>query len=289
MKAEILYKIFDKDKWDFGVLSKREFKGILNRPLKSPTHEYGHPYFNPFDNTMYIPPSVVILARHSEVSYDYSLYLEYEKIIKNSEYFDLCFPIYCNFKEAAIVGGIAVRAKNSLAWNYKFGFDCKYMAFGVKEKLTHYEKEIDNGWLQYCTNCNDCRVNCPVDAIQNENEPYWLDSLACDDFTNFGNPKIDIPSVKDVWHNKICPDVPKEEIDLIVDNDTLKSFYKKYPQYTSLSYDEWLQSGVKYVPGIGLALDKKTPFVVSVCRECQVQPRCNKNFRERKFDYGRNN
>lgn len=297
--AKDLFSLFDETIWDFGVLNSIEFRQVTNFPIKAVSQEYGIPYTNPFDRyEAYkpFPKSVVLLARHTEISDDYSLYFEYEDILNESPFAKLVFPIYCNYKEASILAGISVRAKNALTWNYKFGFDCKYFAFGVNEKIIGYEKEIDGGWLKFCKNCDDCRVACPVGAIHNEKEPFFLDGRACDDMITYGRHNHPhIPSVKMKWWKEVCPTVPREDIDTITNSETLRKFYRKYPETTARNeqqienemflYFDWPNTGIEYRPGIGLSYDERNPIRTPMCRECQVQPRCNKKFRKVKHEY----
>ena len=40
------------------------------------------------------------------------------------------YPMYTNYKEAAILSGLGVRARNTLVYSYKFGFDCHFAMIG---------------------------------------------------------------------------------------------------------------------------------------------------------------
>lgn len=256
-----IIKLFPHDKWDVGFLSEDQLKMCAYSPIKGKAQEHGADYTNNIHFLSIV--NSIVLARYSPDSWDYSLYKEAEDILRDSG-MQNWFPIYTNFKVAAVLSGLGVRAKNSLIHSYRFGFDMKICVIGIEDKITNcpVPERINLQYWERCDGCSDCRITCPAGAIHNDTEPYWLDSSRCDDFMGFGDHPV-IPSIKRFWHKYVHPEVEQE----IVDN--MKSCTELDGELTfdANGYTLDMQTGV---------LKDGSPIPVPFCRECQVQPRCSK-------------
>jgi ferredoxin len=253
--------LFSEDQWDVGFLTEEQLKMCAYSPIKGKAQEYGADYTNNIHFLSIV--NSIVLVRHSPDSWDYSNYKEADDILKASTLQDW-FPIYTNFKEAAILSGLGVRAKNSLIHSYRFGFDMKVCIIGFEDTIIDVPppERVDLQFWERCDGCSDCRIACPVGAIHNEEEPCWLDSGRCDDFIGFGDHP-GIPSIKRFWHKHVHPEVPQEVVDSMkscTDLDGELSF-------DANGYTMDMQTGV---------LKDSSPVPVPFCRECQVQPRCSK-------------
>ncbi len=253
--------LFPEDRWDVGFLTEEQLKMCAYSPIKGKAQEYGADYTNNIHFLSIV--NSIVLVRHSPDSWDYSNYKEADDILKASTLQEW-FPIYTNFKEAAILSGLGVRAKNSLIHSYRFGFDMKVCIIGFEDAIIDCPapERINLQFWERCDGCSDCRLACPVGAIHNEKEPCWLDSGRCDDFIGFGDhPRI--PSIKRFWHKNVHPEVPQEVV------DSMKSCTDLAGELTfdANGYTMDMQTGV---------LKDGSPVPVPFCRECQIQPRCSK-------------
>lgn len=182
--------------------------------------------------------------------------------------------VYTNFKEALILSGRGVLARNSLVYNYKFGFDSKICVIGFMKMIQNPPKikrvagnNFKDEFWHKCIGCDACREVCPVGAIHNNEDVDWLDSAKCDEFLGLSDhPRI--PSIKKFWHENVRPDIPKEMVDHITstEKDMELSGGKK-------SFIDFNANGYTSDGGIIRKNGKEIPM--AICRECQVQAPCS--------------
>ena len=132
IKFSDIRNLFPEDQWDVGFLTEEQLKMCAYSPIKGKAQEYGADYTNNIHFLSIV--NSIVLVRHSPDSWDYSNYKEADDILKASTLQEW-FPIYTNFKEAAILSGLGVRAKNSLIHSYRFGFDMKVCIIGFEDTI----------------------------------------------------------------------------------------------------------------------------------------------------------
>ena len=226
-------KLFPKKEWDVGYMSETQLKICASLPIKAKAHLFGQDFTNSvrFSELR----NCIVLIRNNEIPGDYNFYEEAVDIMRKSD-FKTWEMIYTNFKEAALQAGLGVRAKNSLIYSYRFGFDSKICAIGFDDKITNPpNKKVNKKLWDTCTGCNDCMIHCPAKAIHHDGDNNWLDGGACDDFIGDSKNHPRIPSIKTYIDKGYVP------------KGSLWALYKN---------------------------DKPVP--VSFCRECISQPRCSK-------------
>ena len=178
-----------------------------------------------------VAPMIVCLIHHNCLilsngshNWDYTHYNRACEIMDNSPY-DSWFPVYTNFKEAALRAGLGVRARNSLIYDYRFGFDVHFTAIGINNTIVDIptSRRHNTKMWNRCVDCDDCMIKCPVGAIRNKEKVNWLNSTDCDNMIAFGKPdNKDIPSIKDFWGKNVYPEIPQETLDKIHNADDLK-------------------------------------------------------------------
>ena len=140
---EEIKKWFDSDKWDIGYLTKEQLEICSQTPIKVKfQYAKGWDFANDIHFNWMDICNGIVLIRHSSVSLDYSLYDEVSEILIEhglKEETDWGH-IYTNFKEAEILSGRGLRARNSLVYNYKFGFDSKVCVIGFKKMVQNPPK-----------------------------------------------------------------------------------------------------------------------------------------------------
>jgi ferredoxin len=270
--------VFDSDKWDIGYLTKEQLRICSQTPVKTIGNFHGWNFTNDIHFNWLSICNGIVLIRHSSVSLDYTLYEEATEILTNQglkEGIDWGH-VYTNFKEAEILSGRGVRARNSLVYNYKFGFDSKVCVIGFMEMIQNPPKikrvagnNFKDEFWNKCIGCDACREVCPSGAIHNNESINWLDSDACDDFLGYSDhPRI--PSMKKYWHENLRPDVPKELVDGIT------NFWedKKMGDGEGIPFMNWNVNG--YTANDGIFRKDGKEISVPICRECQVQAPCSK-------------
>ena len=270
-------KWFNHNEWDIGYLTKEQLRICSLSPVKQSFQSHGWKFINSIHFDWGQIRNGLVLIRESSTSLDYSLYDEARNILISNGLHEphAWVHVYTNFKEAEILSARGVRARNSLVYNYKFGFDSKVCVIGFMETIHDPPKvkrvagnNFKDRYWHKCIGCDDCRKACPVNAIHNKDgEPHWLDGSACDNFIGYGDhPRI--PSMKTFWHKNVRPDVPKEKI------DSITSYEEDLEAGGGSSFMKWNKNGYSQNNGIFRKNGKLTS--IPHCRECQVQPRCSK-------------
>ena len=164
-------------------------------------------HFNGETNTL-----VLIKSGHT---WDYTHYEQAVDILRQNNIKNWK-AIYINFKEAAIISGLGVRAKNSLIYSYKFGFDHHICAYRFVNNIIDYPKEARVNYKIWnrCVGCDDCAKACPVGAIHNTSKNplmWWIDSPKCENFIGLSDHPT-IPSIKKFWHENVYPELPDDYV-----------------------------------------------------------------------------
>lgn len=266
--------LFDEKYWDIGVLTPELFHRANLHPVKFKAHKLENPFMEDFANHIVFTKetNTLVLIRTGHI-WDYTHYQEALDILQNNNIND-CYLVYTNFKEAAILAGLGVRAKNSLIYSYKFGFDCHIAAVRFEREITDLptDKRVNYKIWNRCVGCDDCAKACPVGAIHNDSKnpfEWWLDSSACESFIGLSNHEK-IPSVKKYWHEHVYPELSKEYVEGITD------FFESFKPIGEggLGGMPWNRNGYSFD---GQVIRKNGKAVdVPVCRECTSQPRCSK-------------
>ena len=276
-------KWFASDKWDIGHITKKQLMACSQMPIKAPSQPQGWQLTNDLNYDWHGICNGLVFIKQSSTSLDYSLYEEARDILVQHDLKETIDwgHLYLNFKEAEIFSGRGVRARNSLIYNYKFGFDSKICVIGFMKMIQNPPtikrvpgNDFKNLYWKKCIGCDDCRKACPVGAIHNTEETDWLDSGACDDFIGMGSPDHPrIPSIKTFWediYKKMVKDgIVRSDINLsrnLNRNDTIAQIKLLKNKAKAIGYTN--HQGIT----------RKDGKIVSIphCKECQVQPTCSK-------------
>lgn len=268
-------KLFNEDDWDIGYLSADALKRCALHPVKLVSllgvEDYSsHIYFRCTNS--------IVLIRKGH-TWDYTIYDESRAIINNSGIKQKgisCHNIHTNYKEAAILSGLGVRARNSLIYSYRFGFDHHITAFRFENEITDIptNKRVNYKIWNRCVGCDDCAKACPVGAIHNdEKDPFawWLDSEKCMDFIGYSDHPT-IPSMKKYWHENVYPNFSKKQVDKMTGLLATMDYYAQH----GMKWDDfpWDRNGYSYDGQVVRKNGKEID--VPICRECTSQPRCSK-------------
>jgi ferredoxin len=277
LNFEEIKRWFDPDRWDIGYITKEQLRICSQTPTKAQLQwAKGWNFSNDIHfNWMGICNGIVLIKK-SFVSLDYLLYEEASEILMNQglkEFSDWAH-VYTNFKQAEILSGRGVRARNSLVYNYKFGFDSKVCVIGFKGMIQNPPKikrvagnNFKEEFWHNCIGCDACREVCPVGAIHNNEDINWLDSGACDDFLGLSDhPRI--PSMKKFWHENVRPDIPKEIVDKVKTTPEMAEASNQ-----GIPFMDWNANGYSDEGGVFYKDGKQ--ISVPICRECQVQAPCS--------------
>ena len=277
LNMEEIKEWFDSDKWDIGYLTKEQLKICSQDPIKAPGQYYGWNFANGMHFDWYGICNGLVMIKNTSISLDYSLYEEATEILTKQglKEFSDWGHVYTNFKEAEILSGRGVRARNSLVYNYKFGFDSKVCVIGFMKMIQNPPKikrvagnNFKDEFWHKCIGCDACREVCPVGAIHNNESVDWLDSAACDDFLALSDHPI-IPSMKKYWHENVRPDIPKEIVDSVTNaKENTKMGDEETP------FMNW--NANEYTSDYGIFRKDGKEISVPICRECQVQAPCSK-------------
>jgi len=250
-----LESLFPEEEWDIGYLSKESLLRCALTPIKRKWNYVGEDFTN---HTHFANCTNAIVLIKTGHTWDYTHYDDAKNIMQNSG-LNGWYPVYTNYKEAAILSGLGVRAKNSLVYSYQFGFDCHITVIRFDDTIVDIptNKRINYKMWSRCKGCSDCADACPVKAIHNEEEPFWLNSADCHEFMGKGvHPKI--PSIASflIKYVYINGNIPTQ-----VPDDTKP---ETYISGNGFSYD-------------GNVVRKNgKPVHIPFCRECTSQPRCSK-------------
>lgn len=249
--------LFDPNLWDVGYLSADDLLCCAYSPVKFQFHYIGENWTNSLE---YRNPSNCIVLVRAGHTWDYSLYEEAINILHKANLTSPWSMAYTNFKLAAILSGLGVRARNSLIYSYKFGFDCHIAVVRFQDIIVDIptNKRINNELWNRCKGCDDCVKACPANAIHADKEPYWLDSAKCSNYCVFGKTDV-IPSLYDYWKENVYPELPHEEAQKLIG---------------PANYLPWDRNGYSYD---GQVVKKDNVSIqIPFCRECTAQPRCSK-------------
>ena len=252
--SDIQYKeirdLFHDKTWDVSYLSETGFSQSAASPIKSTYHLHGYDIISDIHSLVW---NGIVVAKYLESTNDYSFYTEAEEILLTKFDKTQFVATYTNFKESAVLSGTGVRAKNSLIYNRKFGFQCKFMAFMFPSKIVNYpEVKPDRTILDLCIGCDDCIRNCPANAIHED----WIDAKSCDNYIG--------QNMTMYWYEKMKPDIPREVVETWTTWETTPKL-------------EWGQGIDGFYESEGWNL-KKDGVVIPIphCKECTLQPKCSK-------------
>ena len=274
-----LESFFDPKIWHVGMITKQELLEVCLMPIKHKSHPYGAD----FTNSIHFKglTNCLILSNDGH-NWDYTHYNRACEIMDNSPY-ESWFPVYTNFKEAALRAGLGVRARNSLIYDYRFGFDVHFTAIGINNTIVDIptSRRHNTKMWNRCVGCDDCMIKCPVGAIRNKAKVNWLNSSDCNDMLTFGkSDNKEIPSIKDFWHKNLYPEIPQEIVDKLSTMEDLEKYVSRDYGYSLNGYEpkalyfNWDKNGYTFD---GQVIRKDGEAVnVPFCRECTSQPRCSK-------------
>ena len=253
-------ELFDESEWDVGYLSSEGLLRCALSPIKHKWNYFGEDFTNKINYSNISNCIVLIKTGHT---WDYTHYDHAKKIMADSGIKNW-HPVYTNYKDAAILSGLGVRAKNSLIYSYKFGFDCHIAAIRFDDEIVDLptNKRVNHKLWSRCVGCDDCADACPVKAINNKEEPYWINSPKCEEFIATGFHPV-IPSISTFLQKKVYVGISPEEM-MSIGKGLVRDKPETFIKGNGYSYD-------------GNVVRKEGKEIhVPFCRECTSQPRCSK-------------
>lgn len=262
----IFNQFFSPDEWDIGYLFGKEIYEVLNQPIKL-HNQVDNIKLNgaSFDDTTIF----LVVVKHS-YDFDYSLNIEFNKILVENQ-IKLNYEIFeCNYKYAAVKAGLGQYARNSLFHHPRYDFDLHLAVYLIRDNIYNLpSRNLENfNLLDSCNNCYDCIHACPAQAIHiNSQGRTWIDLQACDNFCHFGNHGK-IPSIK--WN-------------LVKINNINLTDQEIWDIH---NFQDWQKAiGPQ---GEFLKLNNENSCVIfPICRECTSQKRCTKYNGKYPYDWNR--
>ncbi len=240
-----LKSLFDESLFDISILTPSETLYIVNNPLKIIFQPVGLLYDEKTDFTWRQLKTILVCVYHTSLAFDYSQYERANEVLANAIDPKSYIPVFFDFKLAAIFAGLGVKAKNGLMYSRKFGFDCKICAYGFFNEIVGCQKTVDKGYLSSCEGCTDCAEKCPSGAINNREEPFYLDKMLCESI------------------------VIEQTRKYLIKN----SFPPVDPEATFISTD-WTKYGFEFQHG--MLYQEGKPCPIPICRICQELPKCGR-------------
>lgn len=260
-------QLFD-DSWDLGYISKDDVLKCTQFPVKEKYHVFGEDRVGGLHHQD-VTEGIVLVK--DGAAWDYSHYHELAKIVLENNVEGI-YPVYTNYKVAAVAAAVGVQARNSLIYSFKFGFDCHIAMIGSHRKIINIpnrERKVNDKMWKKCEGCWDCVKACPANAIKDG----WIDGGACENFIFFGDDP-EIPNVIDFWHKNVHPEIPTSVVKQV----------KHVKDMHLVGGIRWDANGFEY-DGNRTTKDGKNVYIPH-CRECTSQPRCSKW--NGKFPYEKN-
>lgn len=235
------------NEWDISWFSKAELIQIENQPIKIQIK-------NVLDLSQI---SIFLLLCKNTKNYDYALDTEAKKLLSSIGVQTDTY--WCNYKYAELLCGLGRQGKNSLIYNYKFGFDHHITVLAIYNKIIDLpiRKKADYTLLTSCLNCNDCIKACPSKAFYLFKGKYYIDYDTCNNFCGYNNHPS-IPALKDNYYKYNGLDIPK---------------------YILKSITTFEESIHQLGQPVDFFIKKNGKFYLAsfpVCRECAAQKKCSK-------------
>lgn len=242
-----IIQLFNLKSWDISWFSISELSEIENHPIK----------INIQNNINLNNIQIFLLLCKNTKNYDYALDTEAKNILKQINI--QADTYWCNYKYAEILCGLGQWSKNSLVYNYKFGFEHHITVLAIYNNIVNLpvRKTANFNLMPFCSNCQNCIKACPIQAIYKKDNQYLVNYKLCDDFCGYNNHPI-IPALKDNYYKYSDYQIPNFVLKEIT---TFEDSIKKIGQ------------------PVDFFIKKNNKFYLAsfpVCRECASQRKCSK-------------